>query len=298
MSRVLHIGDAVQRLRVKHRQVIADRRDDSPSRTAPLADVDAIVLAGLEHLGIDRHALQQACEMGTAVVVCDDRQLPSGVLLPLFGAWNHTEVLHHQIDMTLPRRKRAWQQVIEQKLVAQAGTLAPGSPTEPVIRELAGRVRSGDSQNLEAQGARLYWPALFGPGFRRIPRTREGLNGALDYGYAIARSVVARCATAVGLHPALGIHHRSRTNPLCLVDDLVEPLRPAVDAIVAANRSSFDGALEPADKRILVGLMETTFTCGPHRGLLTTAVQRYAESFRDYVLGESDRIEFPVAIDR
>jgi len=277
--------------------LIAEHSDSSPPRTAPLDDVDAIVLAGFEDVSVDGRLLRQAAETNTAVVVCDERQVPCGVLLPLFGAWNHTEVLHQQVEMTLPRRKRAWQQVVKHKLAAQAATLPTESPTSQMLTNLADQVRSGDPQNLEARGARLYWPALFGPGFRRQPRTREGINGALDYGYAIARSVTARCVTAVGLHPALGIHHRSRSNPLCLVDDLVEPLRPAVDHIVAANRTSFTGSLESPHKQILVRLMDTPFACGSHQGLLTTAVERYIEGYRDFVAGKRSQLEFPVALD-
>lgn len=36
----------------------------------------------------------------------------------------------------------------------------------------------------------------------------------------------------MGLVPALGIHHNSRRNPLCLADDLIEVFRPCVDLLV------------------------------------------------------------------
>lgn len=47
------------------------------------------------------------------------------------------------------------------------------------------------------------------------------------------------------MHPGLGIHHHNRYDPLCLVDDLMEPFRPLVDRIVLSNR----GALEVAGQR-------------------------------------------------
>ncbi len=137
-----------------------------------------------------------------------------------------------------------------------------------------------------------------GPQFRRLPRTRVGVNGALDYGYAIIRSLVARCIVGVGLHPALGIHHHSRSNPLCLADDLVEPLRPTVDRIVSGNREMFLGDLEPDGKIVLRKLLDLPFGCGEHHGLLTTACEHYVESFRSYLVGEGEAIKFPEVLDQ
>ena len=126
----------------------------------------------------------------------------------------------------------------------------------------------------------------------------DGINGALDYGYAIVRSLVARCIVGVGLHPALGIHHQSRTNPFCLADDLVEPLRPVVDRIVSANRDMFAGDLEPDGKIVLRNLLDLPFGCGEHRGILTTTCERYLESFRSYLIDEGAAIQFPEELDQ
>jgi hypothetical protein len=71
-----------------------------------------------------------------------------------------------------------------------------------------------------------------GAGFRRDP-SAGGRNAALNYGYAVLRACVARAVVASGLNPAIGIFHANRHNPLCLVDDLMEPFRPCVDWRVA-----------------------------------------------------------------
>lgn len=54
------------------------------------------------------------------------------------------------------------------------------------MEELAARVVSNDADNREAEGARLYFPALFGKGFTR--GEENGVNGMLNYAYAIVRS--------------------------------------------------------------------------------------------------------------
>ena len=65
--------------------------------------------------------------------------------------------------------------------------------------------------------------------FRR-DQAGDGLNSLLNYGYAVVRAAVARALIAAGLLPVVGLHHANRSNPFCLADDLVEPLRPLVDA--------------------------------------------------------------------
>ncbi|MBL6925587.1 MAG: type II CRISPR-associated endonuclease Cas1 [Acidimicrobiia bacterium] len=299
MSRVVHVGDSTSRIAVRHHQLVAEGRlDTDTNRTAPLEDLDLVVLSTLNGLDLDLHAMQRAVEHGTGMVVCDENFNPAGILLPLFGAWNHTEVLHAQMATSLPRRKRAWQQVIRQKIRQQALSLDDDGPVRQRLVDLSEQVRSGDTSNTEATAARLYWPALMGSEFRRIPQTRTGINGALDYGYAIVRSLVARCIVGVGLHPALGIHHQSRSNPLCLADDLVEPLRPMVDRIVSTDRNMFMGDLDPDGKIVLRSLLDLPVGCGEHRGLLTTACERYVESFRGYLLGDDETIHFPEVLDQ
>ncbi|MFT3859228.1 MAG: CRISPR-associated endonuclease Cas1 [Aquabacterium sp.] len=65
---------------------------------------------------------------------------------------------------------------------------------------LASKVRSGDPDNLEAQGARRYWGLLFGDDFRR-DQDGDGLNALLNYGYTVLRAATARSIVAAGLHP-------------------------------------------------------------------------------------------------
>ncbi len=296
---MVHIGDATQKLSVHHQQLVARGREFSDSdNTAPLEDIALLVLSTLNGLELDLYTLQRAAAHRTGVVVCDEGFMPTGILLPLFGAWNHTEVLHGQIEASRPTKKRAWQRVVQEKIRQQAQSLPPDHRVAKRLIELAGQVRSGDAGNTEAIVARIYWPALMGPNFRRMPRTRLGPNGALDYGYAIMRSLVARCLVGVGLHPALGIFHHGRSNPFCLVDDLVEPLRPVVDRVVAAEPERFMGDLDPECKEVLRQLLNQEFTCGDHQGLLTTACSRYAESFRNYLLGDGEEIKFPRAAHR
>ena len=57
-------------------------------------------------------------------------------------------------------------------------------------------------------------------------------NAALNYGYAIIRSSVAKTLAAYGYYSVVGIHHISPSNHYNLADDMMEPLRPVVDMVV------------------------------------------------------------------
>jgi CRISPR-associated protein Cas1 len=140
----------------------------------------------------------------------------------------HSKIVQQQISVTLPAKKRLWQQVVKQKITAQANTLKLLDKTYKPLERLAEQVKAGDPDNLEAQAAQAYWQLLFGPAFRRDVEL-EGINSLLNYGYAIIRAMVARAIVGSGLHPAIGLHHHNQYNGLCLADDLMEPFRPWVD---------------------------------------------------------------------
>ena len=75
------------------------------------------------------------------------------------------------------------------------------------LTHLAKTVKSGDTDNYEAQAAQIYWPALMGKAFRRRPEANDA-NIHLNYGYAIIRACMARAVVAAGLLPSLGLFHR------------------------------------------------------------------------------------------
>lgn len=58
---------------------------------------------------------------------------------------------------------------------------------------------------------------------------RHPINAMLNYGYAMLISQVQAEIVGAGLDPAIGITHGRHTNPIPLVYDLMEPLRPVVD---------------------------------------------------------------------
>lgn len=58
---------------------------------------------------------------------------------------------------------------------------------------------------------------------------RHPVNAMLNYGYALLISEVHTAVVASGFDPSIGIAHKRHKNPIPLVYDLIEPMRPIVD---------------------------------------------------------------------
>ncbi len=155
------------------------------------------------------------------------------MLLPLVTHSLQAERFAAQARLAAPVRKRAWQQIVQAKITAQGRLLKERTHNDHGLDAIAKSVKSGDTANVEARAARIYWGKLFGETVFRRDADGDGLNACLNYGYAILRAVVARSLCGAGLHPSLGIHHHNRYDAFCLADDLMEPFRPLVDREVA-----------------------------------------------------------------
>ena len=202
--------------------------------TKPIEDIGVVVLDN-QRITITTGAMEALLANNCAIITCDQRSMPVGLMLPLSGNTTQSERFRDQIDASLPLKKQLWQQTIQAKISNQAAVLATCRKAEVgCLRAWAKDVRSGDPDNFEGRAAAYYWRYLFGLHIDGFTRDREGLppNNALNYGYAILRAIVARALVSSGMLPTLGIHHHNRYNAYCLADDIMEPYRPYVDEYV------------------------------------------------------------------
>lgn len=202
--------------------------------TKPIEDIGVVVLDN-QRITITTGAMEALLANNCAIITCDQRSMPVGLMLPLSGNTTQCERFRDQIDASLPLKKQLWQQTIQAKINNQAAVLATCRRAEVgCLKAWAKDVRSGDPDNFEGRAAAYYWRYLFGLHIDGFTRDREGLppNNALNYGYAILRAIVARALVSSGMLPTLGIHHHNRYNAYCLADDIMEPYRPYVDEYV------------------------------------------------------------------
>ncbi len=201
-------------------------------KSVPIEDI-GILLLDNRQITITSGLIERLLDNTCAVITCDSKRMPSGLLLPLSGNTVQNERFRCQIEASLPLRKQLWQQTIKQKILNQASVLDSYRECHPNMRIWADQVRSGDPDNIEARAAAYYWKNIF-PSYPFFVRDKEEScpNNLLNYGYAILRATIARSLVISGLLPTLGIHHHNRYNDFCLADDIMEPYRPYVDRLV------------------------------------------------------------------
>jgi CRISPR-associated protein Cas1 len=111
----------------------------------------------------------------------------------------------------------------------------------------------------------------------------------------VLRAIVARAICSVGLHPALGVHHHNRYSSYPLADDLMEPLRPAVDRAVVelVNQHGAAMPLSPELKRQLLASLMGRFSLDGEERTLFDVAARTASSLADCFLGKSRQLSLP-----
>ena len=226
MKRIIEISKKSY-LSIENKQLVINQNNVEVGKV-PMEDVGKIILDN-SSITITQAVLVLSQKNNIALVVCDEKHLPTSILLPITeGNKLHSKVLKGQVEIRLSTKKRLWQDIVRQKILNQAGTLRLFDLDYRHLSAMVLRVKSGDTNNMEATAARYYWKTLFGDEFRRNPES-SGINALLNYGYSIIRASIARALVGTGLHPALGIHHQSQYNGLALADDLMEPFRPWID---------------------------------------------------------------------
>lgn len=201
--------------------------EDKEIARIPLDEIYSIIITSYQ-VSYSHTLLVELSKRNIVFVICGTNHLPTSILWPVEGNYQQSAVMRAQINISEPFSKQLWKQVIQAKLRFQQEVLDKADIKGSLLLEMSKRVQSGDVDNLEAQGAKKYWSLLFGNKFIR-DRQARGVNAMLNYGYAIIRSGVARSIIGAGMHPTFGIFHKNRFNPMCLVDDLMEPYRPIID---------------------------------------------------------------------
>lgn len=248
LRRILEVADNDQYLSVDRGFLVVKKGEEVRGRI-PLDDIGALIgnAHGLVYSG---NALAALSIRGAPTVICGSNHSPVALVWPVEQHYEQAARIAAQIGATLPTRKRLWKHIVQRKIREQASLLKVLGKPYLQMERLAVRVRPGDPSNLEAQAAKFYWKSVFGKEFKRDPDL-GGQNSLLNYGYAVLRSAVARAVVATGLHPSVGLFHRNPRNTFQLVDDLMEPFRPSVDAVVHALWKAGTREVDRESKRTL-----------------------------------------------
>lgn len=319
---ILHLLSHSLKVRIKLDQLHITDMDNGTDKSVPLADVAVIVCAARD-TEFSASSLRRMAELNVLLLVCNEKFEPCALTLPYYRATS-TELLRRQIEWTPEWKTVMWRQIITAKVRNQAANLAHLKRAHSVLEEIAKRCEKGGEvppgkislamltaskraeflsnspDACESRAARHYWKHLL-PRLsewqgtdekRRVPGTREGVNGMLDYGYAILRTAVLRSLAAHGFIAAIGIAHTAKAGSFALADDVMEPLRPWIDREL---RQFVQGGKRPMQEwmRQSVSILQLEVAMNSSRVRLLNAIDLYVQSFADAAMS---RMSLPLRI--
>jgi len=291
VGRVVEIATDGRHLSIHRGFLVVAERGEEVGRVA-MDDV-AAVLANAHGLTYTNNALVELSSRGVPVVLCGPNHMPAAIVWPIDAHHIQTGRMNDQVAASLPLKKRLWAQLVRAKILAQGAALAAAGAPSGGFYLLSRKVRSGDPDNVEAEAARRYWPLMFGREFHR-DKDGAGINGLLNYGYAVLRAGMARAVMAAGLHPSFGLMHSNRSNPMVLIDDLMEPFRPIVDRevrrLVGRGAAEVDREAKAELARIMTVDLPTSAGLSP----LMLCAERLSQSLARAYAGEADELDLPL----
>ena len=295
IKRTLYFGNPAYLHKNLMQLKVINPDDNSELGSVPLEDIGVVLL---DHPQITlTHALMAALlERNVALISCDEKHLPVGLMLPLDGNTIQTERFRSQIDASEPLKKNLWAQTVKAKIENQAEVLRRAGIDNKRLLALVPLIQSGDPDNVEGRAASVYWKLLF----EDLPfvRDRFGLmpNAHLNYGYAILRAIVARALVGSGLLPTLGIHHSNKYNAYCLADDVMEPYRPFVDWMVynmLQNEEITGDDISKEHKAKLLGIATVDVQIDGKKSPLMVGLPRTTNSLVECFDGSRRKIIYP-----
>lgn len=222
--------------------------------TVPLALLERVVLLGSQ-IRLDSGVLARLGEAGIALAVIGRR---GGRRLSLALGPRHNDAAVRMAQCAaaldaaailafardLVRSKvRAQRRTLSQALAARADCRKPLTDALGALAQIAATVDAAASldalRGAEGAAAAAYFrgltsvfpPSLGFTGRNRRP-PRDPVNALLSLGYTLLHVDAVRACHVAGLDPLVGFYHRPAFGRESLACDLVEPLRPRLDAWV------------------------------------------------------------------
>ena len=291
LKRTLYITSAV-RLTMKNRQLLCTDKDDGTEiGSVPVEDLGCIIVEN-QRATLTVPLMNALAENNTAVVLCNDRTMPTSMLVSLDANNTQSEIHRAQRKASEPLKKNLWAQIVVSKIKNQASLLDKIGKDGTILKPYYSNVKSGDSDNREGAAARVYWREIFGEGFNR-EREGECPNHFLNYGYSILRAATVRSLLGSGLFPGDGLFHRNRYNAMPLADDMMEPFRPYVDEIVYELFYSGERELSRDVKTRLASVLSTDTLVGKTTHPLSIGLTLATASLGKIILGERKMLSLP-----
>ena len=213
------------------------------------------------------------------VIFCDEKRLPSSELVSYYGSHDTSLKYRKQASWTVESKRNVWTEIVKEKIYQQMNLLDEYDRGEAaLLNQYLGEIKPGDVTNREGHAAKVYFNAMFGMDFSRTQEVP--LNAALNYGYSIILSAVAKEIVSLGYCTQLGICHDNQFNPLNYACDLMEPFRILVD------RQAADMQITEFDSKVkyqLLDVLNQEVRINGNKEYVSKAIRIYVKSVCDAI---------------
>ena len=296
MSSVVHITNANE-LSISNNQLVMSNigiEDVKQVNKISLKDILAIIIENCrcKITGILQLRLS---EKNIPLIICNEKHQP---VLHSLGLYNHFQVtmrINEQVNWLDIKKDEIWEKIVIQKIKNQRNLLQFLEKSENTISKLKMYEENiskekKEAEHQEAIAARMYFQELFGKNFKRF--NDDGINSALNYGYALLRSLISSKIVAKGFHPSLGIHHKSQFNNYNFADDIIEIFRPMVDYVVYFNQKEEAELSKELRQNLLLILTQKVYWKNK-KYELSQVIDYFLDNIRNYFIDENTKIEIP-----
>ena len=296
MSSVVHITNANE-LSISNNQLVMSNieiENNKQVNKISLKDILAIIIENCrcKITGILQLRLS---EKNIPLIICNEKHQP---VLHSLGLYNHFQVtmrINEQVNWLDIKKDEIWEKIVIQKIKNQRNLLQFLEKSENTISKLKMYEENiskekKEAEHQEAIAARMYFQELFGKNFKRF--NDDGINSALNYGYALLRSLISSKIVAKGFHPSLGIHHKSQFNNYNFADDIIEIFRPMVDYVVYFNQKEEAELSKELRQNLLLILTQKVYWKNK-KYELSQVIDYFLDNIRNYFIDENVKIEIP-----
>lgn len=119
-------------LSLKNSQLVISWKDCEEKITHPIEDIGCVVLES-QMINITLPLLNELVKNNVAVILCDNKMMPTAMLQSLDANTTQSENIKSQIVVSEPMKKQAWKQIIEAKIKNQSAVLDTFGKTVAVL---------------------------------------------------------------------------------------------------------------------------------------------------------------------
>lgn len=296
MSSVVHITNANE-LSISNNQLVMSNIEVENTKQVnkiSLKDILAIIIENCrcKITGILQLRLS---EKNIPLIICNEKHQP---VLHSLGLYNHFQVtmrINEQVNWLDIKKDEIWEKIVIQKIKNQRNLLQFLEKSENTASKLKMYEENiskekKEAEHQEAIAARMYFQGLFGKNFKRF--NDDGVNSALNYGYALLRSLISSKIVAKGFHPSLVIHHKSQFNNYNFADDIIEIFRPMVDYVVYFNQKEEAELSKELRQNLLLVLTQKVYWKNK-KYELSQVIDYFLDNIRNYFIDKNTKIEIP-----